>query len=115
MGDELQQRAYSQQLRDTTISAKRGTIYDTNGKTLAQSATVWQVVLAPIYFKTDEQRTFVAQRLAEILELDQNDIYEKTKERTYYSVVKRKVETAEKIRFLSLLKSLKINIISAKQ
>ncbi len=115
VGDELQQRAYSQQLRDTTISAKRGTIYDTNGKTLAQSATVWQVVLAPIYFKTDEQRTFVAQRLAEILELDQNDIYEKTKERTYYSVVKRKVETTEKDKVLKLIEELedKYNISKA--
>lgn len=105
-GDELQQKAYSLQLRDTTISAKRGSIYDTNGKTLAQSATVWQVVLAPAYFKTDEQRTYVAQRLAEILDLDQNDVYEKTKEKTYYSVVKRKVETAEKDKVLKLSQEL---------
>ncbi len=105
-GDELQQKAYSLQLRDTTISAKRGSIYDTNGKTLAQSATVWQVVLAPAYFKTDEQRTYVAQRLAGILDLDQNDVYEKTKEKTYYSVVKRKVETAEKDKVLKLSQEL---------
>lgn len=105
-GDELQQKAYSLQLRDTTISAKRGSIYDTNGKTLAQSATVWQVVLAPAYFKTDEQRTYVAQRLAEILDLDQNDVYEKTKEKTYYSVVKRKVETVEKDKVLKLSQEL---------
>lgn len=102
-GEELQKRAYSLQLRDTTISAKRGTIYDTNGKILAQSATVWQVVLAPNNFKNDEQRTFVAQRLAEIFGLDQNDVYEKTKEKTYYSVVKRKVETAEKDKVLKLV------------
>ena len=54
IGEELQQKAYSQQLNDTTISAKRGSIYDTTGKTLAQSATVWQVVLTPRNFKTDE-------------------------------------------------------------
>lgn len=105
-GDELQKKAYSLQLRDTTISAKRGSIYDTNGKTLAQSATVWQVVLAPAYFKTDEQRTYVAQKLAEILDLNQNDVYEKTKENNYYSVVKRKVETAEKEKVLKLSKEL---------
>ncbi len=105
-GDELQKKAYSLQLRDTTISAKRGSIYDTNGKTLAQSATVWQVVLAPAYFKTDEQRTFVAQKLAEILDLNQNDVYEKTKENNYYSVVKRKVETTEKEKVLKLSKEL---------
>ena len=105
-GDELQQKAYSLQLNDTTISAKRGSIYDTNGKILAQSATVWQVVLAPIYFETDEQRTLVAQRLAEILDLEQNDVYEKTKEKNYYSVVKRKVETAEKDEVLKLVEEL---------
>ncbi|MEE0858452.1 MAG: penicillin-binding transpeptidase domain-containing protein [Acutalibacteraceae bacterium] len=105
-GDELQQKAYSLQLNDTTISAKRGSIYDTNGKVLAQSATVWQVVLAPIYFETDEQRTLVAQRLAEILDLNQNDVYEKTKEKTYYSVVKRKVETKEKDEVLKLVEEL---------
>lgn len=105
-GEELQQRAYSQQLNDTTISAKRGTIYDTNGKTLAQSATVWQVVLAPKYFTSDEQRTLVAQRLSEILDLDQNDIYKKTQEKNYYSVVKRKVETAEKNKVLKLIEEL---------
>lgn len=105
-GDELQKKAYSLQLRDTTISAKRGSIYDTNGKTLAQSATVWQVVLAPAYFKTDEQRTYVAQKLAEILDLNQNDVYEKTKENNYYSVVMRKVETTEKEKVLKLSKEL---------
>ena len=106
MGDELQQRAYSQQLNDTTISAKRGTIFDVNGKTLAQSATVWQVILAPIYFESDEQRTYVAQQLSEILDMDQNKIYEKTKEKNYYSVVKRQVETAEKEKVLKLLEEL---------
>ncbi|MEF2919035.1 MAG: penicillin-binding transpeptidase domain-containing protein [Acutalibacteraceae bacterium] len=106
MGDELQQKAYSQQLNDTTISAKRGTIYDSNGKTLAQSATVWQVILAPIYFEKDEQRTYVAQQLSEILDMDQKDIYEKTKEKNYYSVVKRQVETAEKEKVLKLLEKL---------
>ena len=34
-GEELQQAAVAQQLNDTTISARRGTIYDTNGKVLA--------------------------------------------------------------------------------
>lgn len=105
-GDELQQRAYSQQLNDTTISAKRGTIYDTNGKILAQSATVWQAVLVPKYIKTDEQRTYIAQRLSEILDLDQETVYNKTKGNTYYSVVKRQVETAEKDKIVKLVEEL---------
>lgn len=105
-GDELQQRAYSQQLNDTTISAKRGTIYDSNGKILAQSATVWQVVLVPKYIETDEQRTYIAQRLAEILDLEQETVYNKTKGNTYYAVVKRQVETTEKDKVVKLVEEL---------
>lgn len=92
-GSYLQEKAVEQQLTDTTVSAKRGTIYDTNGKVLAQSASVWKVVLAPAYFETEEQRVQVAKDLAEILELDEKDVYEKTKQNSYYVVVKRKIES----------------------
>ena len=101
-GEELRKRAYSLQLNDTTVSAKRGTIYDTNGNTLAQSATVWQVVLTPNNFETDDQRVFVSQGLAEILNIDQNEIFQKTQGKTYYAIVKRKVETKEKDKVLEL-------------
>lgn len=89
----LQERAVEQQLTDTTINAKRGTIYDTNGKILAQSASVWKVVLAPAYFKTEEQRVTVAKELAEILDLDEKNVYEKTQQNSYYVIVKRKIES----------------------
>ena len=46
-GEALQKGAVSQQLKDTTISAKRGTIYDCNMKPLAQSANVWTVSWSP--------------------------------------------------------------------
>ena len=105
-GEELQRRAIEQQLADTPISAKRGTIYDTKGKILAQSASVWQVVMAPAYFDDgadgDEQRHFVAKRLSEILGVDENETYEETKQNTYYVSVKRKVETSEKEQIIQL-------------
>lgn len=44
---ELQESAVDLQLADTTVSAKRGTIYDANGNVLAESASVWQVVMSP--------------------------------------------------------------------
>lgn len=102
-GEQLQQRAVEQQLSDTVINAKRGTIYDRNGKVLAQSASVWQVVLSPANFKTDEQRLFVATRLSEILDVDKDDLYNKTKENSYYVVVKRKIESAEQKKVLALM------------
>ncbi len=45
--DTLQSKATKQQTRDTSVSSSRGTIYDTNGKTLAVSATVYNVILSP--------------------------------------------------------------------
>lgn len=102
-GEELQQKAVEQQLSDTEINAKRGTIYDRNGKILAQSASVWQVVLSPANFKSDEQRNFVATRLSEILKLDKKDLLEKTKQDSYYVVVKRKIESEEQKQVLKLM------------
>ena len=109
-GEELQRRAIEQQLSDTPISAKRGTIYDTKGKILAQSASVWRVVMAPAYFddgvKGDEQRQFVASRLAAILGLDEAELLEDTKQNTYYVSVKRKIESEEKEQIIELQKEL---------
>lgn len=98
-GRTLQEDAVEQQLKDTTLPAKRGIIYDTNGKVLAESASVWQVVLAPIYLENDEQRQAVAKGLSEILELDYDNVYKKAQQQSYYVVVKRKieVETRDKI------------------
>lgn len=92
-GNDLQKRSVDQQLSDTELSAKRGTIYDTNGKILAASASVWKVVLAPVYFEDDSERRIVAKGLAEILELKEEDIYEKTQQQSYYVEVKRQIES----------------------
>ena len=94
-GEDLQQKAVEQQFSDTTIRAKRGTIYDRNGQILAQSASVWQVVLSPANFKTDEQREFVATELAEILKLDKAEVLEQTKQDSYY-VVRSKVKSKKR-------------------
>lgn len=106
-GEKLQQKAVEQQLSDTILSAKRGTIYDRNGKILAQSASVWQVVISPANFKNDEQRYYVAGRLSEILELDKDEVYEKTKRDSYYVVIKRKIETAERDKILELMNTIR--------
>ena len=100
-GEELQEAAVEQQLRDTTVSAKRGTIYDRNGKVLATSASVWKVILAPVYFENDEQREFVAQGLSEILGISADEILESANDGTsYYKTLKRQVESEEKDRVL---------------
>ena len=55
-GEELQKRAVSQQLADTSINAERGSILDCNGNLMAESASVWTVVLEPAYFKNDAEQ-----------------------------------------------------------
>jgi len=90
--DELQSKAVNQQLTETILPAKRGAIFDVNGKTLAESASVWEVVIAPVYLETDEERHIVAEGLAEILDLEEEYVFEKTKENSYYVRVKRQIE-----------------------
>lgn len=60
-------KVLSQQLRDTTITANRGAIYDCNMKVLASSATVWNIVAAPNEIETEDE-TAVADILCEVLE-----------------------------------------------
>lgn len=105
-GEELRGKAVEQQLHDTIIPAARGTIYDKNGKILAQSADAWQVIMAPIYFTNDEQRQYVAKELASILDLKEEDLLEDTKEETYYIDVKRKVNTEQKDKIVELQKAI---------
>ncbi len=94
-GEELTAQALEQSLQSTTISAMRGTIYDATGtKILAQSASVWTVVLEPNYIREDEElRRTISRGLAPILEMDEERIYEKTGEDSYFSYLKRQVET----------------------
>lgn len=98
----MQQAAVEQQLMDRKLPAKRGTIYDSNGKVLAESASVWQVVMSPANIDTDKQREAVASGLSEILGLDKADLLEKTKQNSYYVVVKRKIESDARTKFLNL-------------
>ncbi len=105
-GRELQERAVGQQLADTTLTAKRGTIYDANGSVLAESASVWQVVMAPVNFENDQQREAAARGLSDILGLEYENVLEKTKQKSYYSVVKRKVEVEQRDRVIELISQL---------
>ncbi len=92
-GETLQKGAVSQQLQDTTISAKRGTIYDCNMKPLAQSANVWTVVLEPAYLTDEEDQRLVANGLAGILGMEAQDIMDKMDPNSYYTILKKKVES----------------------
>lgn len=98
-GDELAAKAESQQLSDTQIPAKRGTIYDSDGNVLAQSATVWDVYIDPSNIDTEEKRALVVDGLSQILEYDEEkkaELLETTKKDTKYAVIEKQVENDKK-------------------
>ena len=67
--EDLQKRAARQQMRVTSLSAQRGTIYDRNGEILARSGTVWTVYLSPVDIDSEEERSLIAKGLSEILDV----------------------------------------------
>ena len=103
-GPTLAREALEQQTRDREISAKRGTIYDRNGKQLAVSADVETVGLTPADVRKSGKASEYAQKLAKILELDEKDVMDKINAKVSYVVLKKKVEkeTADKIRALKM-------------
>ncbi|MBQ3404632.1 MAG: PASTA domain-containing protein, partial [Oscillospiraceae bacterium] len=94
--------AVEQQTRETTVTAKRGTIYDTNGNILAISATAYNVFISPYEIqKYNEDVAVIAKKLSTVLGVDYNTIIERSKKtESWYEVVARKVDVdvADKIR-----------------
>lgn len=91
-GNRLQKLATSQQTLTETISAKRGTIYDSTGNALAISYETDKIYVTPSLIKTDANKTAVAQNLASILELDYNDLLTKILNTTDRFLVASEVE-----------------------
>ena len=64
--------AVTQQLKDTTLPAVRGSIYSANGKLLAKSSTVWNIVADPSSIlksgATEAQIQTAAEHIAELLD-----------------------------------------------
>lgn len=96
----IRAKAIDQQVRDTTVTPKRGTIYDRNMKTLAVSASAETVYIAPKSIKDDEEAALIARELSRILGVSEESILKKTQADNYYEVIKRQVEkeTADQVR-----------------
>lgn len=99
---ELSVMATDQQQSSFDIKAKRGTIYDRNNKVLAQSTTVWDVIISPgdIEKNEPENREFICKGISDILGVKYETLTEACKDTaSRYYVVKKKVDrsTVEKI------------------
>lgn len=76
-GEEYRLKAERNQLSDTIVSANRGTIYDSNMKVLAQSASAWLVYINPSKIKTEEQKNLLADYFVENFELSRETVEKK--------------------------------------
>ena len=81
-GEYWSTQAVSQQLNDSIVAAHRGTIYDCNGKVLAESMEVWTVIMTPYNIaQLDDAETVrnkIADEVSKILNVDRDTLYKKT-------------------------------------
>ena len=100
--DMYEAAAVDQQLRETVVSAKRGSIYDRNMNLLAMSASVSNIYISPAEINSyNEDPALIAAGLSEILGIDFYTIYEKTQNiSSWYVTIAKKVEddVAEQVR-----------------
>ena len=75
-GKDLKQQAFAQLSYTETISANRGSIYDSTGTVLATSYDADNVVVVPKKFKElgDSEQQLASAMLASIFELDSNEV-----------------------------------------
>ncbi len=97
----LTENAIDQRVRDIPVEAKRGTIFDRNGKELGVSVSTESVYAIPAEIVDVEE---TAAKLAAILALDRDKLAAKLKKRQAFTWVKRKVdnETAKAVNMLAL-------------
>jgi len=90
-------RTLNSQLRETPITASRGTIYDTNGRILAMSGPVENVFISPLEMSLHEQDVrFIAEGLSYLLNVDIGSIIEKAgRTSSQYQVIKYRIESEE--------------------
>ncbi|SMC41544.1 penicillin-binding transpeptidase domain-containing protein [Papillibacter cinnamivorans] len=92
--EKYENLAVEQQTRSVSVSASRGTIYDTNGNILAISASVETIFISPKEIEENKQDVdLIAEGLSSILGVDADKIREKAaKTNSQYETVKIKVE-----------------------
>ena len=96
----MSEKAGTQQSQSRTITAKRGTIYDSTGKyILAESSSVESVSINPTNI-ADENKEKVAKALSDIFELDYEKVLKKVTKRSSIETIIKKVdkEKADELR-----------------
>ena len=114
-GEEYRLKAEKNQLSDTIVNAHRGTIYDSNMKVIAQSASAWLVYINPSKITTDEQKNLLIDYFTENFEFNRETVEKKVNKNTSgYEKIVGQISNDEKIAlqtFIKANKSAKLNMI----
>ena len=92
-GEDLQAKAEDLRTRDMSVAASRGTIYDRNGGKLAISITADSVAVRPSEINSlpaeerEKEADKTARTLADILDMDYQEVYDKVTSEQYYVYV----------------------------
>lgn len=103
-GDELAEKALDNRMRDVPVKAKRGILYDRNGRELAISVSTDSVYAIPAEIRKSKREREIAQKLASVLGMDEEKIYEKLTRQVSWIWIKRQVDldTSQQLRKLDL-------------
>ncbi len=94
-GAELSEKALDQQAQSRSITAKRGTLYDSTGKyILAESSSVESVSINPTNISA-ENKDKVARALSDIFELDYEKVSKKVHKRSSIESIVKKVDKSK--------------------
>ncbi|MCD7804273.1 MAG: PASTA domain-containing protein [Oscillospiraceae bacterium] len=113
--ETYQALANDQQFKTTTISANRGTIYDSNGQVLAQSVTVYTVYVDPRTFseRDTEQEDLIVETLSEYLDVDEDIIEEKLHKDNAYQVIATEVDKITATSILTIMSEAGVTSVGA--
>ncbi|MGI6435348.1 MAG: stage V sporulation protein D [Syntrophomonadaceae bacterium] len=103
-GAELSAKAAQNRTRDVPVESKRGIIYDRNGHDLAISVSADSVYAIPAEVVASKKEQEVAQKLAAVLGMDENKLYQRITRQSSYEWIKRQIdpEISNQIRALDL-------------
>ena len=99
-GNEWKEKSENQQYASRSITARRGTIYDTSGEiVLAQSSSVETISVNPLNI-SEENKEKIAKALSDIFELDYEKVLKKVKKESSIETIIKRVdkEKADELR-----------------
>lgn len=103
-GADLSEKAMQNRMRDIPVESKRGIIYDRNGNELAISVSTDSIYAIPAEVISSKKQKEIAQKLALVLEMDEQKLYERITRQSSFEWIKRQVnaEKTKQLRELDL-------------